>query len=515
MRAVVPTVIPGTIPLILVAPHGGHRDYANRPWGSGRLRVNDLHTASLTRELAAATGAAALINDTLDRNDVDLNRLSAACDRAPAFLERLADCIAAALAAHGRATVLTVHGWNVIQPVVDLGIGCKPGETPDGRTAVSAVFAARAVPALVRSCAARDITATVGARYPASGRENLVQLFTPRYRDDGRPLVRQLAALGQRAQAMQCELGIPLRWPGAWRRRLVDAVRAALSPLLEPDVETEIAAPAVQALPPPRPDRPHRRTLEAVGADGGLLVTTDSGGGRLLLFPPCGGLALFTGERTGGEAPGRVGGLSVDDGPDGALQVRFAGPMMRFPDTTPFLDLERGLGTAHAVEDATVDLAFSPFHACGTDGAFGRVTGSAMLDGQRLDLGGEGFAAASGGAPGPWPRVRAALALPGGRRLSLVVGLADTTVTGFICDGSRHRQVTQATAVLGPRADPLDGFGLSVELAGGERVDLSPEPVHRLPVIRGGGPVALRLVYASCRVPAVAGLAGWCEIGGV
>ena len=45
--------------------------------------MNDLHTATLTRDLAAATGAATLVNAALDRNDVDLNRLTAAHDRLP------------------------------------------------------------------------------------------------------------------------------------------------------------------------------------------------------------------------------------------------------------------------------------------------------------------------------------------------------------------------------------------------------------------------------------------------
>ena len=116
-------LIAGTTPLVLVAPHGGRRDVARRPWGTAPLKVNDLHTAALTAELARVTGASAIINTAADRNDVDLNRVSAAHDRAPWFLERLADVLAATLGRHGRATLLTVHGWNVVQPAVDLGLG--------------------------------------------------------------------------------------------------------------------------------------------------------------------------------------------------------------------------------------------------------------------------------------------------------------------------------------------------------------------------------------------------------
>src|SRR5205809_1104850 len=120
--------------------------------------MNDLHTASLTAELAALLGGAALINEAQDRNDIDLNRVSEANQRAPWFLERLADMVDAAVRRHGRATLLALHGWNVVQPVVDLGLGCTPGENPFavGRAAaVSPAFAARALPRHVEACRAR------------------------------------------------------------------------------------------------------------------------------------------------------------------------------------------------------------------------------------------------------------------------------------------------------------------------------------------------------------------------
>src|SRR5262249_48849508 len=158
--------------------------------GSQPLKMNDLRTAELAQEIAAAAGAALLVNHTLDRNDVDLNRLSAAHDRQPEFLEALADLVAAAQAASGHCTVLTVHGWNGVHPAVDIGLGCRPGADPfvvDASGAVSSAFAARALPVFVDACRARGIVATVGARYPARAPENLIQLFAPRHRDDPRP----------------------------------------------------------------------------------------------------------------------------------------------------------------------------------------------------------------------------------------------------------------------------------------------------------------------------------------
>lgn len=507
MAAPEPIVVAGSSPLVLVAPHGGQRDYDRRPWGSAPLKVNDLHTASLTEELAAVTQASAVINAGLDRNDVDLNRLGAAHDRAAVFLERLADVLSAAIARHGRATVLTVHGWNVIQPAVDLGFGCAHGTAVDRTAAVSPAFAASAVPALVRACAAHGIAATTGARYPARARENLVQLFTPRYRNDPRPLVRRLATLGECADALQLELGVPLRWPGAWRRRLVEACLDALPALV--DAGGALTAEAAHAA---APATPLRRTLEVAGHGASALVALDPVGARLLLFPPEGSLALFTGECTGGEERGRVAGLRVDDGDDGTMRIRFAGPMMRFPDTTPFLDLERGLAGASVIEHAEVQLDFEPAHA-GTDGSdFGVVRGSAVLDGQRLDVGGRGFASA-GALGAVWPRLRIALEVARGARLLLTLALPDGGATGFLCQEGRHEVVARASARLGGAGDPLGGLSVDVELSGGDRLHIRPEAVHRLPVIRGGAPAPGRLVYASCRIAAVPGLAGWCELG--
>src|SRR5207247_41154 len=217
----------------------------------GHLRMNDLHTASLTAEPAALLGGAALINEAHDRNDVDLSRVSEANQRAPWFLEHLADLVDVAVRRHGRATLLALHGWT-LAPLVD---------------------------------------------------------------------------------AVQLELGIALRWPGPWRARLVAACTEALPALLAaphpasaPPGDTTAAA-----LAPPVP-----RRLEFAGAALSGLVGLDAGRtGRLLLFPAAGGLVLFTGERLG-HTPG---GLRVEPSASGGLALRYDGPLLRFPDTTPFLDL--------------------------------------------------------------------------------------------------------------------------------------------------------------------------------
>jgi hypothetical protein len=110
--------------------------------------------------------------------------------------------------------------------------------------------------------------------------------------------------------------------------------------------------------------------------------------------------------------------------------------------------------------------------------------------------------------------VRASLDLGDGGRLSLVVGLDGGFAAGFLCRDGRHQPVTGASAHLGDSGDPFGGLLLDVEIDGGTRLQLRPEPLYRLPVVRGGAPTPIRLVYACCSLEPGARLAGWCEIGG-
>lgn len=516
----------GTLPVVLVAPHAGRRDPVRRPWGSGPLRMNDLHTASLGEELAAATGAALLTDPDVDRNDVDLNRLSAAHDRRPDFLEALARLVADAQARHGGCTVVTVHGWNVVQPAVDVGLGCTPGLDAfavDASAAVSPAFAASAVRTLVDACGARGIAATVGARYPARAAENLIQLFAPRHRDDGRALVRRLAALGPRTNALQLELGVPLRWPGAWRARLTAALHEAMPALATPEpAPCEAAAPGRPARGSPAGVRPRsmpagrrRVALETAGGTMAALAAIDPGGGRLLLFPPDGGLLLFTGEHAGGAPLGRVGGMSLTGRPADGLHLRFAGPVARFPDTTPFLDLEQGLARAHVLDEAHVAIDFHPDHA-GGDGAgeFGRVRGEVRMGGRAWEVD-AGAWASDAGLPGAGgPRLRAALRLAGGEAVSLVVALPHGEAGGFLCDGRSHVPVEAARVALGSAGAPLDAFALEIRLADGRDLRVRAAAVHRLPVVRGGSVPPVRLLYAACTADGTGAATGWCELVG-
>ena len=501
--------IPGTTPLVLVAPHGGRRDHVRRPWGKSALKVNDLHTAALTAELASRTGAAALINDATDRNDVDLNRISAAVEHAPDFLARLAAILDDTIARFGHATLLTIHGWNVVQPAVDVGLGCTPGDDPFAvgpAAAVSAPFAASAVRALTSACAARGIVATIGARYPAKGRENLLQLFTPRYRDDARDLVRTLAVFADRTDAVQLELSIPLRWAGPWRERLLEACIAVVPQLTGAAKATR---PSTRPAEPVAPSAPAWRTLQFVSERLSGLIAIDGIGGRLLLFLPSGGVLLFTGERVVPQPADHVGALAFEQ-TDAGVVVRYGGPLLDFDETTPFLDLEHGLGSARLMEGA-VALGFTPAHeSLGSAGDFGRVSGTITLSADRFTIDGWGFCE-DGPPTGPWPRLRAALRLAEGRSLTLTTTPEGGPATGFLCAGDQHTPVIGAH--IHPTGErPLDPLHMDVDLDGGARIAISATAVYRLPVVRSRGEVAVRLLFAACRLEGQDQPAGWCEV---
>src|ERR1700722_18740306 len=126
-------------PLLLIAPHGGRAEPRTRSMLNPK--VNDLHTAEITRGLATRLGASALINVAMDRNRIDCNRLSQIIEGAPWVLGILAQRVGAIVARHGRVTVLLIHGWNIIEPRLDFGLGLRNsgGELrPPGSACVSA-----------------------------------------------------------------------------------------------------------------------------------------------------------------------------------------------------------------------------------------------------------------------------------------------------------------------------------------------------------------------------------------
>jgi hypothetical protein len=390
----------GHRPLLIVAPHGGRRQPERRPWTSGALRVNDLHTADFAWELAERLDADALVNDEIDRNDLDLNRLTQIRARAPWFLDSLGERLES-MHGHQGAAVLFVHGWNVVNPTCDVGLGAaldrpvREPRAPETRPPLSIddAFLAQRIGGLRQACSARGIATGLGWRYPASSATNLLQLFTRRYHDDPDARLRHLARLGLGINAVQLELGIPLRFPGVWRSRFIDACIEAFGST-PPGVAPGAGVDPTLVSPPATDGLPRRVAMQFHRPDGAIAglvacdLDTKGSGGRLLLLPAAGGLYLYTGEAPAG-AGFRIGPLGLRALADG-MEIRFNGPLLRFDDTSPFLDLEVGLSGARLCEvslelrfvraaatapvTATVSGGHSPFDHVAT--GFGLVRGS-------------------------------------------------------------------------------------------------------------------------------------------
>lgn len=401
-RAAVPDWIeirPGTAPLLLFAPHAGRRTTPRRP---GRDKVNDLHTGDVTRALGAASAATCIINRERDRNDGDLNRVEQVQLNAPWLLDLLADTLDAMIARTGGAVLLAIHGWNVVQPVCDVGVGlvddpsgvCRPAAR--GKATVSDAFLASHLRRLQRLAARARTVVTIGVRYPAAHPSNMMQLFTPARTDDADPRIARLARMAAHVEAAQLELGIPLRWPGRRRAAFLDTLVQVFG------AGGVAAAHAVDGQDCDGDDGTARtrrafvcggRSTTRVGlqlADDRVAVLTSidvapSGpvAGRLLVTDAANRLALFTGELTERRTAAlHVPALRLVPRAGHGFDVRFAGPLLSFPMLTPFRDLERGLA-AGTLLDARVELRFTPTRPDAElrNGAarFGLVEGSVRL----------------------------------------------------------------------------------------------------------------------------------------
>src|SRR5260370_4010225 len=230
-------VIDSDSPLLLIAPHGGRAEPRTRSLLNPK--VNDLHTADITRTLAARLGASALINTGMDRNRLDCNRLSQLIGQAQWLLEMIAERLAGIVARHGRATVLLVHGWNIIEPRVDVGLGLRNlgGELcPPGSACVSASddFINGPLTDLADRLRAHGIKPTYGMLYPGGGVQNLLQAFSSRHRETPLPPLGKISetSISRVVDAAQLELSVALRMPGELRARCEDAIAASFSPSL-------------------------------------------------------------------------------------------------------------------------------------------------------------------------------------------------------------------------------------------------------------------------------------------
>jgi len=475
--------------LLLVAPHGGRRPAVDASAPPPRLRVNDLYTAELSALLAARLDAATVINHAQDRNTLDLNRTSQVLRQAPWFLDLLVRQVDAILACHPTAELLFIHGWNVGQPKCDIGLGAVETahglDVPDGAAlTVSDAYRRARVGALRAAAAAAGIDVSIGQRYPASHRNNLLQLFAARPADHA--VTQRLADWAQagRINALQLELGIPLRWPGAWRDRFIDVVAHTFAP---------------PAIPPATPDAPVTRhsapaTVPSTVAlqfydpvaDIGMFAGVGSLGtqvtaGRLLLFLGGQRIGLFTGE---GAGSGPVAPLRFQAASGGA-QLHFRGPLLRLEDADVYLDLEAALAASRLVE-ADVELTFAPAPGDGTAMRFGRVDGNLCIDGRRHRIATGAFANA-GGLRASGARRQTMLAADFGDGRGLLVRSSDdptrSLAWGFAPDGMRALDPA-------PVAVSLDGDRFTpqrFDRAGAGEPALCAHPRSRMPILRPTG----------------------------
>ncbi|MCC6764163.1 MAG: hypothetical protein IT293_05820 [Deltaproteobacteria bacterium] len=388
-------VRPGAAPILLLAPHGGRRRDLRIP---GRHKVNDLHTADVTRELGRLLDAGVVINEHRDRNELDLNRTSQVRREAPWFMDVVGEMLRGMITDAGRALVLVIHGWNVGQVACDIGIGLR--EHPEGLRAVrpgsgtvSDDFVAACVRPLRERVATDGVVVTIGSRYPAAHPDNLLQLFRLNGDEDDQTScpIAALRGFGT-IDAAQLELAIPLRWPGVRRDRflgqLASTARSFLAGRLEPP-----RTRGHTVLVAGRGRLTRRRGIQLTAGDLFVMVSIEAGdggpvAGRVIVSESPTRLALFTGELVDPSRGWVVPPLVCERAADGSMRFVYDGPVIAFPTHTPFLDLERGLADGRLVE-ARLDLRFrrtDPAQIAIGSESLGEVHGAIEIEGRRYEI---------------------------------------------------------------------------------------------------------------------------------
>ncbi len=364
--------------------------------------MNDLHTADLAMQVAERLDSHALVNRGCDRNDVDLNRIRQLVAKAPFFLAQLRARVDEIVAHGERPLVLLVHGWNMAVPWCDVGVGLRDrGGTLYGRfPTVGRDRYASFVEPLAARLFEVGLGACIGLRYPAAGRDNATQLFSGRHVDHDDDDVAALAALAadERVDAVQLELGIPLRWRG-WRREafidaLVQCVREEepYRAVGEPADTVRSDAWGLEAKPPhslPAQSVPGTQaapdsgcSLQAVLDDGtGLFLGAEPTGPATMATRVCvalvdGSMLLFVGEGPWDGVSGRyqIAGFrwqstgNAESAPS-RVGVRLDGPLVHYRTHEAFVDLERGLSGAD-LADADIELEY-----IAAQGGVGRLVG--------------------------------------------------------------------------------------------------------------------------------------------
>jgi hypothetical protein len=438
-------IIEGASNILLIAPHGGRAGPAARR----RInpKINDLHTAEITRTLAASLDAAALINAAMDRNDIDLNRIGQIVERAPWLLDAIAERVERIVARKGRAAILLIHGWNIIEPRADFGLGARLRDgklvaTSSAHVSAGDEFIDRVVVPLGERLSRGGILATFGFRYPAGGLHNLLQAFTPRHATSPHRSLRRLAELASRRliDALQIELSVAVRMPGTLRRTALDAmVDAFARASAEPRARPKASIPVVRVAEPrpahtgvvpqtqrlkPAPLIPARVGLEffdqstRIGAMASFDLGPGAVGARIMLLLDAHRVALFTSEgkvRRDGDVLA-LGPLSLCADSNNIVELRFRGPAVIVPDAGAYLSIERALASGRLEEslevvarlelDTPLDLGAileprPPEQPAEWSPTFGAIAGKVAFDGTTRELRAVGRAGLSFTGVGP------------------------------------------------------------------------------------------------------------------
>ncbi len=373
----------------------------------------------------------------MDRNRLDCNRLSQIIERAPWLLEMIAERVDAIVARHGRVTVLLIHGWNIIEPRLDFGLGLRHfgGELrPPGSACVSACddFINGPLAGLADRLHRHGIMPTYGMRYPGGGLQNLLQAFTARHRESPHAALRAISETAMRGvvDAAQLELSVALQ----------DARRIARS-MRRRDRRSffgqrlRFASAARTLGRESRAASGGRQTRNRRGCDGrrrpaasassftirrrgfGAMASFDVGGAgmgaRIMMLFDHHRAALFTAEGRPTRSASAVthGPLSLQREGD-SIVLAFRGPAVIVPDATAYLSIERALASGRLDCDTEVSVRFEIDRGGGEFdfdrilicvrraqptrrrrvAAFGRVAGQVRIDGATRTL--NGFARA-------------------------------------------------------------------------------------------------------------------------
>jgi hypothetical protein len=493
-------VVEGTRPILLIAPHAGRAG----PAAAATLhpKVNDLHTAEITRELAATLNASALINFGMDRNRLDCNRVGELASQAAWLLDLIADSVESIIARSGHAWIALIHGWNIIEPRLDFGLGARSTSAelrPVGAAHISASddFIISTLGDLSHRLTEIGVLPTFGARYPAGGPQNLLQAFTERHRGSDVRALRRLASFAEDrlTDAVQLELSVALRMPGRIRQSTTEVLADSFRRLgHHTDTADAAIAPGTDGSPPrftiirhSRPSRPKppisRQPIAAPSRLGvefydphahfGAMASFDLGpgaiGARIMLLLGPRRVALFTGEGTPCLEGNRIalGPLALTAERD-HLQLTFHGPAIVVPDGVAYLSIEQALASGSIEEAANLAIQFELGAAAPTlndalagirdrDGVgspitrFGAIDGRVALDGFQSPLAG-------------WGRMGLAMSGLGNARFS-----SRRTIWACFPD---HSELTAIETRLIAGGDRDEASALEYTASGSARLDL-------------------------------------------